>query len=96
MMTVKNDKPRRVAIFRLPLPQLLRLFLTDVRTTVTPESGALPADVRIVNHRYDPLTDNWEVLLESDTFDPVPENTVPPYLPYPSIHISIESDEDAV
>jgi hypothetical protein len=89
-MMVPDEQVRRVAILRMPISGLVRLFVSGLKTTIEPEDGALPDDVRVVGHHLDPLTADWEVLLESKTFAAVPLNAVPPYLPYPTIRVSHE------
>lgn len=50
------------------------------------DGDPLPEDVRIVGVEYSILRGAWLVYLESETFEPVPDNMTPPEIRAPLIH----------
>lgn len=81
---VNKPKSRRVAVASFNDEVILHLFRSGQAYRV--EGGELPDDARIVGVEYSLVRGGWQIYVESQTFEPVPENTLPPEITAPRIY----------
>lgn len=60
----------RRKVLRVSADLLVALFTAGRRSYEVVEN-ALPDDAKVVGARYDSLRDEWEIAIESETFEPV-------------------------
>lgn len=74
---VYRPPERRRAIFEIDGDIFVALFKPGRRAYEVCE-GAIPDGARLVGVRFDYLRDCWQVCLEHESFDVVPEHALPP------------------
>jgi len=67
-------------VFRITGQGLVDIFRQDGRERHYRVERGLPVDARVLGARYDAVRDVWDVAVESESFDELPEGAEPPVL----------------
>ncbi len=78
---MKKSKPRQYKILSIAPDIVAALGSGTYRVC----ANELPDDARIVSRSYDAHTDSFQLIIESDSFPPVPLNRAIPTLDSPSV-----------